>query len=220
MVTVLITGANRGIGLELARYYSSRSNHVIAVCRTSSPELDALGVEVQHGVDSTNFAGMGALATAIDPASIDILIANAGMRSVESFEDLDLGRIAHQVAVNAIGPLATVKALSGNLRDGGKVALMSSRVGSLADNQRGGEYGYRMSKAALNMAGVNLAHDLNPRGIGVFLVHPGHVRTGLTGGEGLASTDEAAPQIAALIDRLTLAETGQFYHANGSALPW
>jgi NAD(P)-dependent dehydrogenase (short-subunit alcohol dehydrogenase family) len=106
------------------------------------------------------------------------------------------------------------------MKSGGKIGILSSRVGSMADNTSGGNYGYRMSKAAVNMAGVNLAHDLKPLGVAVFLLHPGFVQTEMTGGRGHIGPDESARGLIARLDALGMDESGTFWHADGSQLPW
>ncbi len=220
MARIVITGANRGIGLELARILSGRGDDVAVVCRKSSAELDALGVEVHEGVELTDEAPVAALAAVICQKPVDILINNAGLLVRETLDKLDFDSIRQQFEVNALAPLRLTKALLPAMGKGAKVAIVSSRVGSLADNGSGGNYGYRMSKAAVNMAGVNLMHDLKPLGIAVILLHPGYVRTGMTGGNGLVDADEAAKGLIARIDDLTLESTGSFWHAEGYELPW
>jgi NAD(P)-dependent dehydrogenase (short-subunit alcohol dehydrogenase family) len=122
--------------------------------------------------------------------------------------------------VNAYGPLRVTHELAPLLRRGSKVALITSRMGSIADNTSGGMYGYRMSKAALNAAGKSLAHDLAPLGIAVAILHPGYVKTDMTGGHGSVPPDDAARDLLRRIDELNLENTGTFWHANGSVLPW
>jgi len=149
-----------------------------------------------------------------------VLINNAGVLSDESLDDLDLDRIRRQFEVNSLGPLRVTAALRRNLRSGAKVAIITSRMGSIDDNTSGGRYGYRMSKAAVNMAGRSLAHDLRPDGIAVAILHPGFVRTGMTGHTGLIDPPESAAGIIARIDELTAETSGSFWHANGELLPW
>jgi NAD(P)-dependent dehydrogenase (short-subunit alcohol dehydrogenase family) len=185
MATVCITGANRGIGLELARQYRRRGDEVIAVCRRPSSELEALGVRIVDGIDVTDDAVVETLAERLSDVSIDVVINNAGLLSDESLDDLDFDRIRRQLEVNSLGPLRVSAALRGTLSSGAKVAIITSRMGSIDDNTSGGRYGYRMSKAAVNMAGRSLAHDLAPAGISVVLLHPGFVRTEMTGHAGL-----------------------------------
>lgn len=218
--TVLVTGANRGIGLELCRQLKARGDHVIAVCRASTPELQALGVTIEQGIDVADRAALYALGKKLSGTKIDTLIANAGILRSEDLGNLDFGSIETQLHVNALGPLRTVEALMGSLREGSKVALITSRMGSIGDNSSGGYYGYRMSKAALNAAGMSLAHDLKPRGIAVITLHPGYVRTDMTGNSGGIEPAESAKLLIARIDALTPKTTGKFLHANGEELPW
>jgi len=219
MTTVLITGANRGIGLEMARQYKARGAQVIAACRTGSPALKTLGVRIEEGVDVTDDA-LGGLASRLGDTRIDVLINNAGVLRLDTLSPLDVDSMRAQYEVNALGPVRTTSVLRDRLNPGAKVALVTSRMGSIADNTSGGRYGYRMSKAALNIAGVSMALDLAPDGISVAILHPGFVRTGMTGGAGLIDADEAASGLIARIDALTPANSGTFWHANGEILPW
>jgi NAD(P)-dependent dehydrogenase (short-subunit alcohol dehydrogenase family) len=216
----VVTGANRGIGLELARQLKARGASVVAVCRKLSPELEALGVRVESGIDVTDPAARAALAERLAHDTIDLLINNAGLLVEDSLGTLDADGVRRQFEVNALAPLLVTQALLPRLGKGAKVALITSRMGSMGDNGSGGYYGYRMSKAALNAAGVSLAHDLKPRGIAVALLHPGYVRTEMTGRQGLIDADESARTLLQRIDELTLETTGRFLHQNGDALPW
>ena len=219
MKTVLITGANQGIGLELCRQFHKRGDVVIAACRRASAELSTLGCRVIEDVEVTDDASVARLAVVLAGQRLDVLVNNAGILSEESLDDLDFERIRRQFEVNALGPLRVTHALLGNLGRGSKVAIITSRMGSIADNGSGSYYGYRMSKAAVNMAGMSLARDLHERGITVLLLHPGMVATGMTGGRGIPAAESAAGLITR-IDSLGLAETGSFHHANGEPLPW
>ncbi len=222
MKTAVVTGANRGIGLELARQLADRGYRIIAVCRQASPQLSALGVQVEAGIDITDRAGLEDLADRLGGTRIDLLVNNAGLlipSSLDGIEDqIDDWRAQYEV--NALGPLRVTRALINHLNDGAKVVIISSRVGSMADNGSGGAWAYRMSKAAVNMAGVNLAHELADRGIAVGLLHPGFVRTDMTGGNGQVEPQEAAAGLVERIDELSMETTGSFRHANGEALPW
>ena len=220
MTRSVVTGANRGIGLELTRQLAARGDSVVAICRKSSAELNGLPVEIYANVDVSDERSVAELANGFDGEPIDMLINNAGILSSESLEQLDWERMRRQFEVNTLGPLRVTSALLPYMAPSCKVGIVTSRVGSMADNGSGGMYGYRLSKAAANMLGVNLARDLKPRGIAVFLLHPGYVRTGMTNGQGYADPDEAARGLIERMTTLTLAESGTFWHANGESLPW
>jgi len=219
MKTCLVTGAGRGIGLELCRQLQQRGEKVIAVCRQASAELRALDCRIIEGVEVTDGASLQRLAAELAGERIDALVNNAGILGRESLDDLDVERIRRQFEVNALGPLRVTRALLPNLAVGSKVVIITSRMGSIADNGSGGYYGYRMSKAAVNMAGVSLAHDLRERGIAVLLLHPGMVATQMTGRHGIP-VEESATNLIARIDSLGLEQTGSFHHADGQPLPW
>jgi NAD(P)-dependent dehydrogenase (short-subunit alcohol dehydrogenase family) len=222
--TALVTGGNRGIGLALCRLLKERGAEVLAVCRQPSPELQALGVRLVAGVDVTSDAGVATMAKAVSGAlggtGLDLAILNAGILRHENLDHLDLADVKEQLEVNAMGPLRVAHALLPHLGPGSKLALITSRMGSMGDNGSGGSYGYRMSKAALNAAGVSLAVDLRPRGVAVAILHPGYVRTDMTGGSGNVAPAEAAKMLLARIDELRVETTGRFLHANGEQLPW
>ncbi len=221
MDTCLITGANRGIGLEYCRQLQARGEAVVAVCRTPSPELEALGVRIEAGVDLTATDAVARLVERLAGLPIDLLIHNAGLLEPTSLEDLDLESLRRQFEVNAIAPLRLTRALLNQLPPGAKLILMTSRMGSIDDNSSGGAYGYRMSKVALCMAGKSLAIDLAPRGIAVALLHPGLVRTRMTGfSQRGISPEESVQGLLARIDALNLENSGSFWHANGQVLPW
>ncbi|MFO7566075.1 MAG: SDR family oxidoreductase [Enhygromyxa sp.] len=220
MATVLITGANRGIGLELARLSAQRGDRVIAACRHSSPELEALDVELRPGVDVTDPESLAALDASLGDTTLDLLINNAGILVPTSLDELDFDAVRRQFEVNAMGPLRVVVALRGRLGSGSKIAIVTSRMGSIADNGSGGSYGYRMSKAAVNMAGVTLARDLAKAQIAVALLHPGWVKTDMTRQTGNITAQESAAGLLARIDALTLEQSGGFWHENGERLPW
>jgi len=218
--TALVTGANRGIGLALCRRLKERGRDVIAVCRKSSPELEALGVRVEAGVDVTSDDAVSGLARRLTGVALDEIICNAGILREDGLDDGAYSEIRAQMEVNAIAPVRVVAALRRNVRRGGKIALITSRMGSIGDNGSGGYYGYRMSKAALNAAGVSLARDLKSSGIAVAILHPGFVRTQMTEGSGNIDPEEAAAQLVDRLEALSLETTGTFWHANGQVLPW
>jgi NAD(P)-dependent dehydrogenase (short-subunit alcohol dehydrogenase family) len=219
MASWLVTGCNRGIGLELCRQLAARGDSVIAVCRSASAELDALGVRVESGVELSDEACIGALAQRLDGLPLDGAILNAGILEADDLAQLNAEAVRRQFEVNALAPLLLSRALLANLSSGSKLALITSRMGSIDDNGSGGYYGYRMSKTALNMAGRSLAIDLGPRGIAVAILHPGMVATRMVGFSGIPPA-EAARGLLARIDALTLASSGSFWHANGELLPW
>jgi NAD(P)-dependent dehydrogenase (short-subunit alcohol dehydrogenase family) len=221
MATYLVTGANRGIGLEYCRQLQARGDQVIAVCRSPSPDLEALGVRIEAGIDLASEAAIAGLVERLGGLQLDGLILNAGILHSMGLEDLDAEAIRRQFAVNALAPLLLVRALLEQLPRGAKVALMTSRMGSIDDNSSGGSYGYRMSKVALNIAGKSLAIDLRPRGIAVAILHPGLVRTRMINfnPQGI-SPEESVRGLLARIDALTLDTSGTFWHANGQVLPW
>ena len=218
--TVLVTGANRGIGLELVRALAARGDRVIAACRSHSVELRALDVVVEEGVDVTSDESVAHLVRRLESQPIDLLINNAGILTRETLNAMDFDAIRLQFEVNAMGPVRVTRALLPQMGPGSKVGIVTSRMGSISDNTSGSRYGYRMSKAAANMAGVSLAKDLSDRGIAVALLHPGFVRTGMTGGNGHIGPEEAAEGLLCRMDELNLGNSGRFWHANGDELPW
>lgn len=223
MAHCLVTGANRGIGLALCKLLADRGDQVIAACRGSSKELDALGVRVETGVEVSDPESVRRLAKTLGGEALDWLINNAGVLRRDTLGGLQgeaLEDIYLQFRVNSVGPLLVTQALLGNLQPGAKVGIVTSRMGSVSDNTSGGYYGYRMSKAAVNAAGKSLAMDLKDRGIAVALLHPGYVRTEMVGGGGDVEPEQAAAGLIARLDALTLGTTGGFWHANGQALPW
>lgn len=218
--TAVITGANRGIGLELARHYASQGWQVIGVCRQSSQELDEVAAKVIDGVDVTTDAGIQKLTGELAGQSIDLLINNAGLLQDEKLGSIDFDSIRTQMEINAYAPLRVAEALVDRIASGGKIANITSRMGSIADNDSGGRYGYRASKAALNAFGKSLAMDLKPRGIAVAQLHPGYVKTRMVNFGGLITPEESAKGLAARIEGLNLENTGSFWHSNGEELPW
>jgi NAD(P)-dependent dehydrogenase (short-subunit alcohol dehydrogenase family) len=221
MATYLVTGTNRGIGYEYCRQLQARGDRIIAVCRSASFELKQLGVQLEEGIDITSDASVKDLRDRLGDTIIDTLINNAGIVKRVTLEDLDFESIREQFEVNALGPLRVTHALLPLLTAGSKIALMTSRMGSIADNTSGSSYGYRMSKVALSMAGKSLAHDLKPRGIAVAILHPGLVQTRMTNfTSGGITPEESVKGLLTRIDELTLENTGTFWHANGEVLPW
>jgi NAD(P)-dependent dehydrogenase (short-subunit alcohol dehydrogenase family) len=221
MTLSIVTGANRGIGLALTSELAKRGASVLAACRKSSPELEALGVEVAQGVDVDSEQGVATLVRAVGDRKVELLINNAGILVWgDSFEEPDFEGMMRQFEVNAVGPIRVTTALKSSFEPGAKLAFITSRMGSIQDNSSGGHYGYRMSKAALNIAAVSIARDLEPAGIAVVILHPGMVKTDMIGGRGQVEPADAAKGLLARIDELTPGRSGAFFHQNGEPLPW
>jgi NAD(P)-dependent dehydrogenase (short-subunit alcohol dehydrogenase family) len=218
--SIVVTGANRGIGLELCRQLHARGGAVVAVCRESSAQLGALGVRVESGLDVASDDVASALNERLGDVPVDLLINNAGILRHNGHGDPDWDGMRAQFEVNALGPLRVTLALLPNLKKGAKVAMVTSRMGSISDNSSGGSYGYRASKAALNMISVSLAHDLRAKEIAVAILHPGYVRTRMTQNSGHMDPSESAALLIQRIDALTMQTSGTFWHANGEVLPW
>ena len=219
-ITTLIVGANRGIGLELARGARGRGHRVLATCRKPSEHLEQLGVRIIEGVDVSKAGDLAHLDGALEGVRLDRVIVNAGILKRSDLEEPNFDAVLRQFEVNAMGPLRVASAIHRRIDDGGKFAILTSRMGSIADNDSGGSYGYRMSKAAVNAAGMSLARDLAERSIAVALLHPGYVKTDMTGHSGHVTPEEAASMLLDRVDDLDMDHTGVFWHANGEELPW
>src|SRR3954470_10980776 len=216
----VVTGANRGIGLELVRQLRERGDEVEACARTASDELRALaGDRVQlHGLDVTDALSVRALASALEGAAIDLVFNVAGVyggakQSLgQMAEDLELADVADTYNVNAIGALRVSVALLPNVRRGRakKLVHVTSGMGSISDNSSGGYYAYRMSKAALNMMSRSLAVDLRGEGISSFVINPGWVQTDMGGSGAPVKVADSVRGILREIDRATLADSGEF----------
>lgn len=223
MKRTLITGANRGIGLELCRQLVQRGDEVIAVVRETSPALEALGCKIVAGVDVARPEDIASLGRRLAGSVLDLVISNAGIlrsQSLGTIDQAEIDSMIEQYRINALAPVLLAQALIPCMAAGSGFAIVSSRMGSITDNSSGGSYGYRMSKAAANAAGVSLARDMASRNVSVFLLHPGYVRTDMTAQNGLVDAAESAADLIALLDRLDPADSGSFHHANGEPLPW
>ena len=188
-----------------------------------SSELQALVGErlrIVEGVDVGSAQCIAVLQEALKGESLDWVINNAGLLKRTALDSLDFAAIEAQMQVNAYGPLRVSSACLPHLHEGSKIAIITSRMGSIADNDSGGQYGYRMSKSAVNSAGKSLAVDLKPKGIAVGLIHPGFVQTDMTGKQGHIDTDTSAAGILQRIQALNIENTGSFWHMNGETLPW
>ena len=219
MPTALITGANRGIGLEFVRQYARDGWDVIATVRQSSSELDSLGVQVEQ-LDLSDPDAVAAMPSRID-RPLDLMIANAGTNHPMKTGGAQEARAWQQmVMINVIAPFQLAQALLPQLeKANGKAIAISSGMGSIAENG-GGWVPYRTSKAALNMAWSAFALEAQPRGVTVVALSPGWVKTRMGGQGAEISPEESVSSMRALIDRLTIAETGRFLRRDGSQLPW
>ncbi len=226
MPTVLVVGADRGIARALSRQLHERGDTVIAACLVGNDELAAAGVRVEGGVDVTSQASVDALAARLTAAGVklDAVFHVAGVLGLDELGSIDYDDVRRQLEINTIGPLRTIEAVRDLLHDGSKVGIVTSRVGSLADNSSGGMYAYRISKAAANMVALNLHHDLSKRGVSVLALHPGMVATDLTkdypGDYDYITPDQAAEGLISDLDALTPETSGRFQHSNGTFLPW
>jgi NAD(P)-dependent dehydrogenase (short-subunit alcohol dehydrogenase family) len=216
MPSVLITGANRGIGLEFARQYGADGWDVIATARKSSAELDALGVTVKP----LDLADADAVTGFTMEGPLDLFIANAGTSHPKETQGAANARDWQaMMMVNAIAPYQLGRALLPNIAEGGKMIAISSGMGSIGDNG-GGWVPYRTSKAALNMAWNSLALEARSRGVACVLFSPGWVKTDMGGSGAEITPDESVSDMRALIERLTIEDTGKFLRRDGSALLW
>ncbi|MBK2126118.1 SDR family oxidoreductase [Fangia hongkongensis] len=220
--TVLITGANRGVGLTLAQVYSEKGYRVIASCRNISREMESLNGELIFDADVASDQKVKKLVAQLNGESIDVVINNAGVWGSESLSNMDFNKMLEDYNTNALGALRVVDALytHGLLSEAAKVALITSKMGSIEDNGSGGRYAYRMSKAALNAAGKSLAIDLKSEGKAVVLIHPGWVQTDMGGKNALISAQESAKGIYKVIDHLSIETTGSFVDYKGQVIPW
>lgn len=225
MTTALVVGCDRGIAHAIALQLHERGDRVLAACLGDGDDLKQRGITVEPYVDVTDDASVEGLAARLQGTRLDWLLHVAGVLGTDELGTIDYDDVRRQFEINTIGPLRTVEAHRDLLGEGSKVGIVSSRVGSLGDNGSGGMYAYRISKAGANMVGLNLHHDLAPRGIAVQMLHPGMVATDLT--KGLAASgvpfiapEEAAAGLVRQMDELTLETSGRFRHANGTDLPW
>jgi len=223
MASKLVLGANRGIGLAVVEQLCERGDQVIATCRGDRGGLDATSARVIANIDLSDDDSLKAIADKVSAADVDWVLVNAGVLAAERLGAIDASAaqsIRRQFEINALAPLLTVQALLPVLTAGARIGILTSRMGSMADNTSGGYYGYRMSKAAVNAAGRSLAMDLREQGIALAMLHPGFVRTQMTGGQGEIEPAQAAAGLIQRMDELDLASSGSFSHANGTPLPW
>jgi NAD(P)-dependent dehydrogenase (short-subunit alcohol dehydrogenase family) len=232
-LNIAIVGANRGIGLELTKQLADQGHNIYAFCRTSSKDLDHLkNISVTENFEVTDSNKMQSSLKTLefskgnfedadsDAKSLDVLLHVSGILHSDSLDEINEDEILSQFKVNALAPILSVNAFLPYLKEGAKVGLVTSRMGSVADNTSGGMYGYRMSKAALNMAGKSLSEDLKDYDISVLLLHPGYVKTDMTGHQGHITPVESARGLIKIMMEKELKDTGTFWHVNGEQLPW
>ena len=226
MSTVMITGANRGLGLEFARQYAADGWQVIATCRdpAGATALKKLGEQVEiHALDVTDFAAIARLGQDLQARAIDLLINNAGVIGSErAIGQLDGERWLATLRINTVAPLLVAQALLPSLRAGRdkKAIFLTSQMGSIDDNSSGRYYDYRASKAGLNAAVKSFAIDTRRDGIAALVVHPGWVKTDMGGDNAPIDAITSVTGMRAVIAKLTLAESGSFFAYNGKKLAW
>lgn len=221
MTTYLITGAARGIGAELVAQLRHQGDTVIATTRSPAPHLAKLGAKVIEGIEVTSPLAIARLAGQLKGQSIDVLINNAGITNNAAWESEPLDIMRQQFEVNALAPVEVTRRLLPHLAPKAKVVLISSRLGSISGAVAAiPDLGYRMSKAALNMAGKLMAESLKDKGITVLLIHPGYVRTEMNNGEGDIDAKTSAKGVLTLIERHGIDKTGTYWHVEGHGLPW
>jgi NAD(P)-dependent dehydrogenase (short-subunit alcohol dehydrogenase family) len=229
MPTVLITGANRGLGLEFCRQYADKGWDVIACCRNPAQagELRALGQRCGsmqiEALDVAQFDQIDSFAKKLSDTGIDVLINNAGVYGGhQGFGQLDYEAWLNTLVINTQAPMKMAEAFLPQIKRGGKklIVSISSLMGSISDNGSGGSVFYRSSKAALNAAMKSLSIDLRDQGIGVLIFHPGWVRTDMGGANGLIDSKTSVGGMCAVIDSFTLAQSGVFIKYDGKPMPW
>ena len=229
--TVLVTGANRGLGLEFVRQYAGDGWKAWAACRSpkSAKELKALQTQHADGIsilslDVTDADSIRSAAAQLRGEPIDLLLNNAGVGSppAQKIGSLDYAAWARVIDANVLGPARVIEAFVGNVAKGGgkRIVTLTSRMGSIADNSSGGSYAYRSSKAGVNAVMKSFSIDLAPRGITCVVVHPGWVRTDMGGANGKLAPAESVKALRALIASLKAKDTGKFFDYDGSELPW
>jgi NAD(P)-dependent dehydrogenase (short-subunit alcohol dehydrogenase family) len=228
MATYLVTGAGRGIGLEMTRQLSARGDMVIATTRRDAPGLSQLAlapgkpVRVER-LDVADAASVDALRRRLEGVPVDVLVNNSGVGGAGgALPDVDADEMERVYRVNAVGPLRVLQALLPNLKAGKRklVANVTSRMGSIEDNGSGGYYAYRASKAALNMVTRSLAVDLSPAGFTCVVLHPGWVRTDMGGPGAPLSVEQSVAGLLSVLDRVGPADSGKFFDHTGAPLPW
>jgi len=217
---IAVIGSNRGIGLEFVKQLSE-SNEVHAFCRTSSEKLkNCKNTTIYTDFDTTKTKDMEKKINETLSDDFDQVIVVSGILESDSLKDWSDDSLIKQFAVNSLGALNCARLFSKKLKSNGKIGVLSSRMGSIQDNESGGMYGYRMSKAALNAGCKSLALDLKAENKTLLILHPGYVKTDMTNNNGNIETDEAVKGLVRIMNEKNMSKTGTFWHTNGEALPW
>ncbi len=227
---VLIIGANRGLGLEWTRQWLHREARVYATARQPKSATDLHQLQEKypdqlsiHQVDVSRDRNVDALGEELQDTPLNILIHNAGVMGKKGLDSLDTDEVLNVLNINSVGALRTVRTFRPHLKESegrSKIALITSLMGSIADNRSGGSYAYRMSKAALNMAGKSMAVDLSGEKIDVMILHPGWVRTDMGGPAARIDVQTSVEGMMTMLDKLDPSLSGTFWHSNGKELPW
>ena len=228
--TILMTGANRGIGLELARQFAADGWRVLACCRNPDAAADLQALQKDHAsleihpLDVTDYDQVATLAQRLSDQPIDILLNNAGIYGPKGigFGEVEPSVWREVLEVNTIAPLMLTQAFVEQVAASRQklVAMISSKVGSIADNSSGGSYLYRSSKTALNQVVKSLSIDLAGRGVSVISLHPGWVKTDMGGPNAEITTAKSVAGLKAILQAAGAAQSGQFIEYNGSPIPW
>lgn len=232
MPSILVTGSNRGLGLEWCRQYAAAGWEVNATCRDPDRAEALLALAARYDnvsvkkLDITEAGQIERVCAALDGRPLDLLVNNAGVYFERWGRDplgaIDYGDWEQTFRVNTLGPMRVSEALADNLAASGHglVATITSHMGSIADITAPSDYAYRSSKAALNAAMKGLTEALRPRGVGVLLLHPGWVRTRMGGDSAPYSPEESVAGMRRLVEGFALSQSGRFLKFDGSAMPW
>lgn len=229
-LNVLITGANRGLGLEFTRQYAEAGWQVFACCRNPDKAVVLQQLATQrpdkvglHALDVADFAQIEQLAKRLSASSVDLLLNNAGLYPAgEAFGSIDYEAWMEAFRVNTMAPLKMAEAFAGHVARSQqkKIVNITSKMGSIDDNTSGHHYLYRSSKTALNMVTKSLAIDLAPRGITTIVLHPGWVQTDMGGPNAWITVQESVAGMRQVIDRIKTSDSGKFYGYDGKEIPW
>ena len=228
MNSVLISGANRGLGLEFTKQYAADGWHILACCRHPQSAMALQALAAAHGnikihaLDVADFSQIDVLALKLKDESIDVLINNAGVYPASSFGDTNYDDWANGFKVNSMAPLKMAEAFVQHITRSQlkKMATITSKMGSIDDNTSGESYSYRSSKTAVNMVMKSLSIDLKPYGISVITLHPGWVQTDMGGPNGLINAQTSVTGLRKQIEAINMGNTGQFMAYDGKAIAW